>query len=420
VSDIEFSHGSVNRREWKYCEKHRRVVTEKGSPTSCAATVCSGKTRVAHEFCFTYTRDGVTRRARGQAPTRAEALDAMEVRKAELSREPEPEVAAPITFNDYADKWLETIKSSVEPNTVSNYLRMLKNHARPTLGALALGAVTRGQIKDLLATKREAGLSKNSVRLLRAAISAMYSDAIDAELVTANPAARTGRVKGRKAPDTVTATERRAKIRAMSVEQLQVFLQAAATNSHPELWLTLADAGLRPGEAFALHWDDVDLAGRTFHIHRAVARGGRIKSTKTGETRYVDLTPRLAAALDALQTKVEAEALAAGRDVNPLVFPNENGKPMDDINVARRFRALLVRAGLPKFRLYDLRHTFGTHLLSMNAPITYVAAQLGHSKPTTTLLHYAHWIPRGDRALADKLEALRTQAQAPAKKGARA
>ena len=49
-----------------------------------------------------------------------------------------------------------------------------------------------------------------------------------------------------------------------------------------------------------------------------------------------------------------------------------------------------------------------TPLLALSAPITYVAAQLGHAKPTMTLAAYSHWIPTGDRALAGRLEALRT------------
>lgn len=43
---------------------------------------------------------------------------------------------------------------------------------------------------------------------------------------------------------------------------------------------------------------------------------------------------------------------------------------------------MLKAAELPNFRLYDLRHTFASLPLAQNAPITYVAAQLGHAKPT--------------------------------------
>ena len=234
---------------------------------------------------------------------------------------------------------------------------------------------------------------------------------MDAEIVSANPAARTGRARGRKTPDAVTSSERRRKIRAMTVEQLAAFLGAGASGRHATLWLTLADTGMRPGEALALRWEDVDLAGREIRVERAVARGGRIKGTKTGTARTVDLTPRLTATLDRWQTTLEAEALAAGHEVSPLVFPSEAGTPLDGINVARRFKAVLVRAGLPKFPLYSLRHTFASHLLAMGAPIVYVANQMGHSKPTTTLQHYAHFLPRGDRALADRLEALRSGPQ---------
>ncbi len=56
---------------------------------------------------------------------------------------------------------------------------------------------------------------------------------------------------------------------------------------------------------------------------------------------------------------------------------------------------------------YDLRHTYATHLLAEGAPITYVAAQLGHAKATTTLAHYAHWIPEDNKGWVDRLAARR-------------
>src|SRR5438874_842385 len=76
--------------------------------------------------------------------------------------------------------------------------------------------------------------------------------------------------------------------------------------------------------------------------------------------------------------------------------------------VLRGFGQVFVAAaGLPRHRLYDLRHTSATHLLADGAPITYVAAPLGHRKPTTTPAFYAHWIPRGDKTYIDRLAAAR-------------
>jgi integrase len=77
---------------------------------------------------------------------------------------------------------------------------------------------------------------------------------------------------------------------------------------------------------------------------------------------------------------------------------------MDPANVAKVFRASLKRAKLPNFRLYDLRHTAASLLLNRCAPITFVAAMLGHSKPTTTLAFYAHQIPSTGRSFADLLD----------------
>ena len=46
---------------------------------------------------------------------------------------------------------------------------------------------------------------------------------------------------------------------------------------------------------------------------------------------------------------------------------------------------------------HDLRHTYASLLLAEGAPLTYVAQQMGHSKPTTTLRFYAKWIPSKGR-----------------------
>ncbi len=63
----------------------------------------------------------------------------------------------------------------------------------------------------------------------------------------------------------------------------------------------------------------------------------------------------------------------------------------------RSFKRLLRRSGLPKtFRLYDLRHTAATLLLSRNVHPKYVAEMLGHASIALTLDKYSHVIPGMD------------------------
>jgi len=195
----------------------------------------------------------------------------------------------------------------------------------------------------------------------------------------------------------------------MTAAQLEMFLARAKMDSSRRDWtllLTLADAGLRPGEALALRWEDFDEAGRSLNVERAVS-DGEVKSTKSEARRSVDVTPRLTEALAQWQSAGELCALTADTEPSPSMFPTSTGTLIEVVAIGKRFRLTLRKAGLPAFRLYDLRHTYASHLLAEGAPITYVAAQLGHARPTTTLAHYAHWIPRGDKGWVDKLAARR-------------
>ena len=111
----------------------------------------------------------------------------------------------------------------------------------------------------------------------------------------------------------------------------------------------------------------------------------------------MDLTPELVHTLHRHLAWLKEEALHRGWGEPEWLFPNDAGRPQDKWVPGKAFRRTLKRAGLPAFRLYDLRHTYASLLLAAGAPITYVSAQLGHATPATTLRYYAKWIPSQGR-----------------------
>jgi integrase len=65
------------------------------------------------------------------------------------------------------------------------------------------------------------------------------------------------------------------------------------------------------------------------------------------------------------------------------------------------------KAGLPKIRFHDLRHTCATLLLSKNVHPKIVQEMLGHATVAITLDTYSHILPgMGDQAAAALEDAL--------------
>lgn len=287
---------------------------------------------------------------------------------------------------DYAERWLTERVQDLEPITLESYRERLEGHVLPELGRLRLPAITPGHVRRFLAGKRK-GYAKNGVRLMRAALSSLLSDAVEDELIPANPCLQI-RGRSRRGAEQVTAIERQQQIQPMTLAQRETFLATARRRrANPLLFEVLAKTGLRPSEAYALRGEDLDLAGGRVHVERAWVRG-RLKATKTAQTRWVDMPDRLTAAL---------RGARAG-----LLFTAPEGGPLDPSKVGKAFRATVKAAKIGRFRLYDLRHTYACLRLADGAPPTYVAAQLGHATPATTFRHYARWIPSAGRQWVEK------------------
>jgi integrase len=120
---------------------------------------------------------------------------------------------------------------------------------------------------------------------------------------------------------------------------------------------------------------------------RVVPHEGRIKSTKTAETRAVDLSPSLGQQLEGYLAWLNAEKRSpAGRSVGSSQVRSGDSWRSDASREV--FYSVLKAPELPSFRLYDLRHTVASLPVSSGTPLLYVSRQLGHANPTT-LKYYA-------------------------------
>ena len=319
-----------------------------------------------------------------------------------------PTQAPPLTLAEYAETWLKTAKANLAARTFRSYRQLIRLHILPALGERGVASLSWADVKTLLNERQQGGLGPNSVRLIRAVVSSMLTDAAEEGHIPSNPVL--GQRRKRRAHQVLTT-----EVCPLNWEQKQAFETALKAleerqllhASYVMLLRSYLKAGLRPGEGRALQPGDLDFQGKRLRVERSATLGGAIKHTKTGETRWVDVSDGLLAELRSYVTLRKAEDLAAGRTTTWL-FPSLTGTFLDERHVVRAFHRVLEAAGLPKFRVYDLRHTFASLLLSANVPLLYVSQQLGHTKPTITLKYYARWIASGQVHRVNVLDSVNT------------
>ena len=318
----------------------------------------------------------------------------------------------------------ENDRETLKQSTWVDYKGCVENRLSPALGDLTLRAIRRRHAKDLEAKWRTDGLSAVNIRKHVRSLSSILSEAAEDELIDVNPLLNRGRRRRSKGK----APARKSR-NPFSRAELDTLLQTAAEHCIERrgemvspfrdalpLLLTLADTGMRLGEAFALRWSDIDWRGGFIHIQRSHTHGA-LSFTKSGKNRHVEMSARLRAALRQLrgerfgrvvalsaaaQATIEAEQ--ADRSSSALVFPDSTGGYLDESNVRRRiWLPLLTAAELSHHRLHDLRHTFATLHLDAGTNPVWVSDQLGHHDVGFTLRTYVGR-PKGDqRRYADVL-----------------
>jgi integrase len=308
-------------------------------------------------------------------------------------------VQAPIqTLNAYADSWLSGVASTLKASTLRFYAANLTRHVRPSLGLRPITSLTRADCRELIATSRGKGLKVNTVRGIARTLSALLSQAVEDDKLSANPALRMGRYLRR-------GDEPKLLIQPLTrAEAAHLVGVARLAFTRWYAWVLLAlRTGLRLGEQIGLQWGDIDWNGQFLVVQRNIVRGV-VTTPKSHQCRRVDLSAQLIAALLAWRRVQQARWLKKGKEMPPWVFPSLEGTPLEERNVRHVFNRMLDAAKLRHLRIHDLRHTFASLLLQQGESVVYVKEQLGHGSIQITVDTYGHLIPGANRGAVNRLD----------------
>ena len=310
------------------------------------------------------------------------------------------------TVGQWMDVWYENYaKIKVRPSSHQTYRGYIENHIKPNIGSVPLNKLSslelqkfykkllaKGRVRRLESKNQPKGLSPKTVRNIHQILESAMKLAVEQKLIVKDPTAGCALPKVEKK-----------EMRTLPVEQLTSFLREAKESGVFEMYYVELATGLRRGELLGLKWEDIDFEHGNLRVKRQVARiNGKVVEAPL-KTKNAYRTLPLAE--DTIQVLKQQKKKVGS---NPWVFPSPTGGPISPDSVLHMLHRVLKRAGLPRVRFHDLRHTFATLALQNGVDVKTVSGMLGHFSAGFTLDTYAHVTTAAQKEAAKTMEKVLT------------
>jgi integrase len=275
------------------------------------------------------------------------------------------------TFAAEAEWWRENRLSIFKPSTQGTMGSHLDKYLIPRFGSLPLSAVDERRVQEFIADLRRTEhiwpngvsrkLSPKSIRNVVGVLKMILGKKVCGEWNLRLPE--------------IPIKEQR----CYSPDEMRQIVNAATDQWKP-LFATLASSGVRCGEAFGLHVEDVDLDNGTIFVRRSVWEGQEVSvKTKKGY-RVVNIEPAL---VQMLTTHI-------GDRKSGRLFQTRNGTPFCKSNVRRKLNQIAKKLGLAPGGLHAFRHGRVSVLQTNGVPPDLVTEWVGHSSLRVTS-RYTHF-----------------------------
>lgn len=359
----------------------KRVKTSTPGIYRSHGTNCDGEGRCDCPYTITWRYRG-----RQQKETFKSFTEAREKEAIRDSIDSKPSMKA--KFGDYFPKWIESYAGltsrGFSETTRPEYRRPIQNYAMPRWKTWKLTAIEPSDLRELFMSMRNEGKSQSAIKKLRAALSALFTTAIEDGLVTSNP------VRGIRIPPPLVEEEPdEEQAKAMTRAELATLLSAIPNDWHL-FFEFLAHTGMRISEVIGLTWRHLELEENPrVKVREQFYRGKRKKLKSGAGRRDIPLAPGMRARLAAhrRETYGGLEAPVFPSDVGTELI---RGKVADRVlNPARK----LVQLEWVSFHAF--RHTCASLLFAEGKNIKQIQTWLGHADPAFTLRTYIHLMDDG-------------------------
>lgn len=325
---------------------------------------------------------------------------------------------APPSRRETVGSWLVQYVADLETRgvasgTVTRYRGILTHHLAPALGRLKLAELQPHHVQQYQATLLGRGVSPSSLGLHRSLLGGALKQAVAFGLLPRNvvPLVKPPREAQESKGRTLTPADARRFLDRVHADRLAAY------------YVLLLTAGLRRGEALGLRWADLALDGPhpTLHVRqqlqwpKGVPTLVPLKSRKG--VRAIPLPRGTVEALrrrQALQDEERALVGEAAWRTDGLVFNAEDGAPLHRNTIGHQFQRHARAAGLLPLRQHDLRHTYGSLLMSQGVPLKTISELLGHAAIEVTANVYLHSL---DVQVRDTARSVELALAAPARSG---
>ena len=311
------------------------------------------------------------------------------------------------TLGQFLEGWLDVAKRRVRPSTCDNYSLNVRR-LDEQLGLIRITSLSPQIIQDAYRRLQDGGLTAYSVLQTHRTLSRALTQAFHWGVIPRNPATLVFPPRPRKREAT-----------ALTPQELLRLFEHTRADRLRAMWVLLGTSGLRLGEALGLAWDDVDLVAGRLVVRRTLQRRRRaglvFGTPKTPTSRRTVLLCGLAVQALRVHRSRQGQLRAAADNWcdSGLVFTNTTGGPLEPSFALHDLHRSLDRAGLPRIRVHDLRHTTASLLLVAEVHPKIVQDMLGHSTVLTTLDTYSHVMPTLQAEAIRRLDFLLAGIQLP-------